>query len=61
MRQLSLKRHRFTADIIRHSVWLYARFTLSYRVAVAVQVVAGQCHESDCMSRIEVSSFAGIC
>jgi putative transposase len=31
MRQLSFKRHRFPADIIRHSVWLYARFTLSYR------------------------------
>ena len=31
MRQLSFKRHRFPADIICHSVWLYARFTLSYR------------------------------
>ncbi len=31
MRQLSFKRHRFPADIIRHSIWLYARFTLSYR------------------------------
>ena len=31
MRQLSFKRHRFPADIIRHLVWLYARFTLSYR------------------------------
>ncbi len=31
MRQLSFKRHRFPADIIRRSVWLYARFTLSYR------------------------------
>ena len=31
MRQLSFKRHRFPPDIIRHSVWLYARFTLSYR------------------------------
>ncbi len=31
MRQLSFERHRFPADIIRHSVWLYARFTLSYR------------------------------
>ncbi len=31
MRQLSFKRHRFPADIIRHSVWLYARFTLSCR------------------------------
>ncbi len=31
MRQLSFKRHRFQADIIRHSNWLYARFTLSFR------------------------------
>ncbi len=31
MNQLSFKRHRFPADIIRHSIWLYARFTLSYR------------------------------
>ncbi len=31
MRQLSVKRHRFPANIIRHSVWLYARFTLRYR------------------------------
>ncbi len=31
MRQLSFERHRFAPDIIRHSVGLYARFTLSYR------------------------------
>ncbi len=31
MRQLSFKRHRFPPDIIRHSICLYARFTLSYR------------------------------
>jgi len=31
MRQLTFKRHRFPPDIIRHSIWLYARFTLSYR------------------------------
>ncbi len=31
MRQLSFKRHRIPPDIIRHSIWLYARFTLSYR------------------------------
>ncbi len=31
MRQLSFKRHRFPADIIRHSIWLYARFTLRCR------------------------------
>ncbi len=31
MRQLSFKRHRFPADIIRHSVWLYAGITLNCR------------------------------
>ena len=31
MRQLSFKRHRFPPEFIRHAVWLYARFTLSYR------------------------------
>jgi len=32
MRRRSFKRHRFPLDIIRHSIWLYARFTLSFRV-----------------------------
>ncbi len=31
MRTISFTRHRFPPDIIRHAVWLYARFTLSYR------------------------------
>ena len=31
MRPLSFKRHRFAADVIRHAVWLYFRFTLSLR------------------------------
>ena len=31
MRPLSFKRHRFPADVIRHAVWLYFRFTLSSR------------------------------
>ena len=31
MGNISFKRHRFPPDIIRHAVWLYARFTLSYR------------------------------
>ncbi len=31
MRPLSFKRHRFPADVIRHAVWLYFRFTLSFR------------------------------
>jgi len=28
---LSFKRHRFPADVIRHAVWLYFRFNLSFR------------------------------
>lgn len=31
MRHLSFKRHRFPPDVIRHAVWLYTRFTLSFR------------------------------
>jgi putative transposase len=31
MKPLSFKRHRFPPDIIRHAIWLYARFTLSLR------------------------------
>ena len=31
MEKICFKRHRFPPDIIRHAVWLYARFTLSYR------------------------------
>ena len=31
MQPISYPRHRFPADIIRHAVWLYLRFTLSYR------------------------------
>jgi transposase-like protein len=28
---MSFKRHRFPPEIIRHAIWLYARFTLSFR------------------------------
>ena len=31
MARLSFKRQRFPADVIRHAVWLYFRFTLSFR------------------------------
>jgi putative transposase len=31
MPDISFTRHCFPPDIIRHAVWLYARFTLSYR------------------------------
>ena len=31
MKPLSYARHQFPPDIIRHAVWLYVRFTLSFR------------------------------
>src|ERR1700740_1135160 len=31
MAQLSYRCHRFPAEIIQHAIWLYLRFTLSYR------------------------------
>ena len=31
MRTISYARHRFPPDIIQHAIWLYLRFTLSYR------------------------------
>jgi len=31
MGNICLKRHRFPPEVIRHAIWLYARFTLSYR------------------------------
>ena len=31
MKSISLKRHRIPADVIRHAVWLYFRFSLGLR------------------------------
>src|ERR671925_2347773 len=31
MAQLSYRRDRFPAEVIQHAIWLYLRFTLSYR------------------------------
>ncbi len=31
MRPISYAHHQFPPDIIRHAVWLYLRFTLSFR------------------------------
>ena len=31
MKPISYKRHRFPPDVIRHAVWLYFRFTMSFR------------------------------
>ena len=31
MAPLCYRRHRFPSEIIQHAIWLYLRFTLSYR------------------------------
>lgn len=31
MKPISYARHRFPPEVIRHAIWLYLRFTLSYR------------------------------
>ena len=31
MRSISFKRHKFPPDVIRYAVWLYFRFTVSFR------------------------------
>jgi putative transposase len=31
MQPVSYSRHRFPPELIRHAVWRYLRFTLSYR------------------------------
>jgi transposase-like protein len=31
VKPISYARHRFPPDVIRHAVWLYFRFTLSFR------------------------------
>ena len=36
------KRHRFPAEIIRHCVWLYCRFCLSYRDVEELMAGAGE-------------------
>ena len=31
MASLYYRRHRFPPEVIQHAIWLYLRFTLSYR------------------------------
>jgi putative transposase len=33
MLSISYARHQFPPEVIRHAIWLYLRFTLSYRDA----------------------------
>jgi putative transposase len=41
MRPISIKRHRFPDDAIRHAVWLYFRFTLNFRDVEEMMAMRG--------------------
>jgi putative transposase len=41
MAEISCPRHRFPPVVIRHAVWLYLRFTLSYRDVEDLLAVRG--------------------
>jgi len=41
MKAISYARHRFPSDVIRHAIWLYLRFTLSYRAVEDLPVERG--------------------
>ena len=43
MTTISYARHRFPPDVIRHAVWLYLRFTLSYRDVEELLAERGVC------------------
>ena len=43
MARISFKRHRFPAEVIRHAVWLYFRFTLSFRDVEELLAQRGIC------------------
>jgi putative transposase len=43
MARISFKRHRFPAEVIRHSVWLCFRFTLSFRDVEELLAQRGIC------------------
>ena len=42
MAPLCYRRHRFPPEIIQHAIWLYLRFTLSYRDVEELLAERGQ-------------------
>ena len=58
MRQFSFKRPRFPPDIIRHAIWLYARFNLCFRDVEEMLAERGldrHCHINRSYSKIVVT------
>ncbi len=59
MRQLSFKRHRFPPEVIRHSIWLYARFTLGFRDVEEMAADRGL-DVSYCQRRWKIGPWGGV-
>ena len=56
MKPLSFKRHRFPAEVIRHAVWLYFRFNLSFRDG-AVSLTLKVLHFEGCKPLVEKAFY----
>ncbi len=54
MRQFSIKRHRFSPDIIRHSIRLYARFSAAFLQAVGKLLNGVQADQAKALSTVEL-------
>src|SRR5208282_583340 len=59
MALLSYRRHRFPPEIIQHAIWLYLRFTLSYRDVE--ELLAGLCHGNDNAHALGAKTGRGSC
>jgi hypothetical protein len=47
MAPLCYRRHRFSPEIIQHAIWLYLRFTLSYRDVEEIRTtISSRCQRS---------------
>jgi transposase-like protein len=49
MAEISYRRHRFPPAIIQHAVWVYLRFTLSYRDVDFVTTGREFRRDTDCL------------
>ena len=45
MASFCYRRHRFPPEIIQHAIWLYLRFTLSYRDVEELLAYSGDCDQ----------------
>ena len=61
MALVSYARHQFPPDIIQHAVWLYLRFSLSYRDREDLLAGPGGCFLRDgpALSRVRKSGLSG--